>query len=126
MKDLDRNEALILDRRSFTVQSALALLSGVAITLTGCGRIEGDGSPTAPSTSSDRSGAVSNNHGHVAVITGAQLMAGNAVSLNIQGNAGHPHIVELTAGETMQIAGGQRMSKESSSDQAHRHTVTFN
>jgi hypothetical protein len=34
--------------------------------------------------------------------------------------------VELTVAEVQQIAGRQRVAKESSTDDAHRHTVTFN
>jgi hypothetical protein len=71
-------------------------------------------------------GSVSANHGHTAVVTAAQLTAGDAVTLDIRGAADHPHTVELTAGEVMAIAGNQRVSKQSSTDLSHRHTVTFN
>jgi hypothetical protein len=36
---------------------------------------------------------ISANHGHSAVITGAQLTAGGAVELNIRGTATHAHTV---------------------------------
>jgi hypothetical protein len=116
------------ERRAFTVQSILAMLAGVTITLTGCGD---DDSPTSPSPGDGRTGNVSANHGHTAVITSAQLMAGGAVSLNIRGTATHPHTVELSAAEIDQIAGGQRLSKPSSTDDSpdagrHNHVVTFN
>lgn len=111
-----------LDRREFTVQSALALLSGVAITISGCG---GGDSPSSPS-SGDMVGTVSANHGHSAVITGAQLTAGGALNLSIQGSSVHSHNVELTAGEVASIGSRQRVSKESSVNDSHSHTVTFN
>jgi hypothetical protein len=119
-----------LDRREFTAKTVLALLSGVAVTISACG----DDRPTSPSPTptpnpsagGSVTGTVEANHGHSAVITGAQLSAGNAVVLDIRGSATHPHTVELTAGEVMQIASRQRVSKSSSSDDGHTHTVTFN
>lgn len=52
-----------LDRREFTAPTVLALLSGVTITISGCGD---DGSPTSPSPprGGDAVGTVSANHGH--------------------------------------------------------------
>ena len=118
------------ERRAFTLQSILAILSGVTITITACG---GDDSPTSPSPGGNggRTATVSANHGHTAEITSAQLMATNAVTLNILGTATHPHTVELSVGEVGQIAGGQRVTKTSSTDDSpdagrHGHAVTFN
>ena len=116
-------------RRAFALQSILTMLAAVTITISGCGD---DDSPTSPSPSpDDRAGSVSANHGHTATITAAQLMSGDAVSLNIRGSATHPHFVELSAAEIGQIAGGQRLSKVSSTDDSpdagrHNHLVTFN
>jgi hypothetical protein len=131
----DLHENTTLDRREFTLAAALAALSGVAITITGCGGGSGS-SPTAPSTpppstggggaTADKTGAISSNHGHRAVVTGGQLTAADAVSLDIRGDADHPHTVVLTAAEVASIAGNQRVSKESSSNSSHSHTVTFN
>jgi len=117
------------DRRQFTRASVLALLSGVAITVSDCSSY--GGSPTSPSgggdgNSGDEEGVISANHGHRAVITDVQLKAGNGVTLDIQGTANHPHTVELTAQQIQAIADGQRVSQLSSTDQAHSHTVTFN
>lgn len=122
-----------LSRREFTKKSALALLSGVAITVVGCS----SDSPTAPTPtppttpptgtpSNDVSGSVSANHGHTAVITGAALTAGGDLSLDITGTANHPHTVALTAADLTQIQNGQSVSKASSTDSSHNHTVTFN
>lgn len=118
------NENLIT-RREFTLEWALAILSGATITISGCGR----SSPTSPSPtpmSSDRTGSISANHGHTAVITAAQITTASGISLNILGSANHPHTVDVTQAELMQIGDGQQVSKQSSSDQGHTHTVTFN
>lgn len=118
----------LFDRREFTLASALAVLSGVAITVSGCG----GGSPASPSptpgagSSNEKVGTVSANHGHSAVITSAQLTAAGTLSLNIQGSATHPHLVDLTAGDVAAIAGSQRVARTSSTDNGHAHTVTFN
>jgi hypothetical protein len=48
------------------------------------------------------------------------------LSLNIQGTASHPHTVDLTAADISSVAASQRVSKESSSDNGHSHSVTFN
>ena len=61
----------LLDRREFTAEAALAALAGVVITISGCGG-GGYSSPSSPDMpapagggSSDESGTISNNHGHV-------------------------------------------------------------
>lgn len=127
MKDRKTPYEPTFDRREFTERTVLALLSGVVITVSGCGG-DDDDSPTGPTPpgGSGATGAVSANHGHLAEISGAQLTAGNAVALDIRGQADHPHTVELSATEVMQVAGGQRVSKSSSTDDSHLHTVTFN
>jgi hypothetical protein len=114
------------DRRQFTVGAILALLAGVTITLSGCGDDDGPLAPSPAPGGSNITGSISANHGHSAVITDAQLGAGNVVTLDIRGTAAHPHTVELTVGEAQQIAARQRVVKESSTDDGHRHTVTFN
>lgn len=127
-------EEKTLDRREFTLAAAMAALSGVAITISACG---GGGSPSSPTpaptptpappaAAGDKVGTISDNHGHSAVITGAQLTAGGALALDIRGSADHTHSVSLSASEITSIAGGQRVSKSSTTSSSHDHTVTFN
>ena len=118
-----------LSRREFTLESALAMLAGVVITVSGC---DSD-SPSSPTpsgggggTSTDVNGDVSANHGHVATITGAQITAAGALSLNIMGNATHPHTVSLSASQVQQIGARQRVVVTTTTDDSHNHTVTFN
>lgn len=123
--------AQCISRREFTLAAAMAVLSGVAISVTGCGGSD-SGSPAAPSpaasssASSDKTGAISANHGHAAVIASAQLGASGGITLNIQGTSAHPHTVALSGSDLSAIAANQRVSKESSNDAGHTHTVTFN
>jgi hypothetical protein len=116
-----------LTRRDFTIQSALAMLAGVTITISGCGD---DDPPTAPSTTAtDKTGTVSTDAGHShtgAVITAAQFTAGNAITLTLTGATTHTHTVSLSQAELTQISAGTRVQKTSSNDNAHTHSVTFN
>ena len=119
-------EAKRLDRREFTLAAAMAILSGVAITVSGCGS-DASPSPAAPTPSGgDKTGSISANHGHAATVTSAQFTAAGGITLAIQGTASHPHTVTLAASEITSIASNQRVSKESSNDSGHSHTVTFN
>jgi hypothetical protein len=119
-----------LDRRQFSVAAALALLGGATITI-GCGGSSNPNNPNNPNPApvlgpGDKAASVAANHGHIAVLTAAQLSGGGALTLTITGQSNHPHTVALTAAEVAQIAGGARVSKESSQDDQHNHTVTFN
>ncbi len=125
-----------LDRRKFTLATAMAMLAGVAITITeACGSsynsptssggTGGTGGSTGTATG-DKTGTISNNHGHVAVITAAQLNAGGDLVLNIQGTATHNHTVSLTGADLSSIAAGTKVAHDSSTDFGHSHTVTFN
>jgi hypothetical protein len=126
-----------LKRRQFTQEASLAFLAGVAVVITDCGGGSGGGSsysttgstpPTtqAAASTDDKVGSISANHGHTAVITSAQLLAGGAVSLNIQGSAGHNHVVDLVAQAIQDIKANMKVAKESTSTQGHTHMVTFN
>ena len=116
-----------MDRREFSVEAARFLLGGAALVITGCGG--GGGSVTGPTTSaapvSDAAGTIATNHGHAVTISAAQLLAGGALEIEIQGTSSHPHTVSLTSGEVVAVRSGVRVSKESTGN-SHTHTVTFN
>lgn len=120
-------------RRDFSVASALAILGGVTITVTGCGDSTGSTTTTptpptqtTPPAPTDATGNVGANHGHTAVVTAAQQSAGNTIVIDIQGSSSHPHTVQLTGPDLGQIVAGNRLTKTSSTDSAHNHSVTFN
>jgi hypothetical protein len=127
-KTLERVQAVT--RREFTVEAILAMLAGVAITVSGCG----SSSPAAPTQTTtppatapqDVPGAISDNHGHVATVTSAQITAANAVTLNIQGTATHNHVVSLTNDQVRLIGARTQVAVQSTNDAGHMHTVTFN
>jgi hypothetical protein len=129
----------VFDRRTFTLEAALAVLGGVTISISGC---RGTGSPMiadpaplptptptpTPTPLMDKTGVFLANHNfpHAAVITAAQLMAGDALRLDIRGASNHPHILDLSAEEIAAIANDRQISKVSSEQQGHTHHVTFN
>jgi hypothetical protein len=125
----EKELTLRIGRREFSRSAVIALLSAATITIADCGG-GGSGNPSpSPSptpTPGDVPGTVSGNHGHTAVVTAAQITAANAVSLDIRGEATHPHTVALSAAEVGMIGTRQTVSKTSSNNDGHIHTVTFN
>jgi hypothetical protein len=101
------------------------LLAGVTITISGCG--DDDNNSPAPSpTPTTVTGSVSGNHGHEATITGAQITQGGTLSLDIRGQATHPHTVQVTSAQLTSIGARQQVAIVSTTDNNHSHTVTFN
>jgi hypothetical protein len=128
----DRVETIVHDtpltRREFTLEAALALLAGCVITISdACGSST---SPTPVTPPADITGVISANHNHVAVITGAQITAGNVVALNIQGTAAHSHTLSITQADLTTLKNRQSVTRDSTTDNSntfglHSHTVTF-
>jgi hypothetical protein len=115
----------VMDRRDFLANAGLlAAWAAIPIVLTGCGS---DRKSPTNTEAGDVAGSVSlsNGHTHSAVITKAQIDAGSGVTLTLTGS-GHTHTVSLVDEEVMSIGKGQRVSKLSSTREAHDHTVTFN
>ena len=127
-----------IERREFTREASLAFLAGVVVVISDCGGGGGGGNdgyggnPAAgnppPTSTSDgsKTGSISANHGHTAVITAAELQAGGVLALSIAGSAGHDHAVNLVAQAMQDIKDGKKVAKESTSTQGHTHSVTFN
>ena len=131
---LDRSESFETGasrtRREFTLEAALALLAGCVITISdACGSsTPTDPTPAAPPA--DITGLIGSNHSHSAVITGAQITAGNAVTLNIQGTAVHSHTLSLTQADLTALKNRQSVTRDSSTDFSnafgtHSQAVTF-
>jgi copper homeostasis protein CutC len=112
-----------LTRRAFTLDAALAILAGCVITIadTACGSST---SPT-PAAPADVNGVIAANHGHIAVIMGAQITAGNAVSLDIRGTATHTHTVAISQSDLTTLKNRQTVATNSTTDASHSHAITF-
>src|SRR5437870_5204874 len=92
LKEMESGTAL--SRREFTLEAALAILAGCVITITDAACGSSNSTPTTPTAPpADINGVVAANHAqpHAVVITGAMITAGNAVTLNIQGQSTHNH-----------------------------------
>ena len=121
-------ERKLLTRREFTLEAALTLLAGCVITISdACGSST---APTPVTPSADVTGVISVNHNHSGVITSAQITAGGASTLNIQGTAVHSHTVSITQADLTALKNRQSIARESSTAPSntygiHSHTVTF-
>lgn len=118
-----------LTRRQFTLEAALAILAGCVITIsdTACGSSKTPTTPTPPlPAATDVNGNVSANHGHVAVITGAQITDGVAiVALDIRGTATHTHTLSISQADLTSLKNRQTVVSNSTTDSGHSHTVTL-
>ena len=63
------------------------------------------------------------NHGHVLVVTTADVTAGRQIRYDIQGTSDHPHTVVLTAAHFQQLAQNQAIMTVSSFDADHSHDI---
>lgn len=128
-----------IDRREFAKYASLAFLSGVSVIVSACGgsSYSSPSSPPPPTPTPDPAspgdavGQISANHGHRAVVTAAEEMAGGALQLDIRGDADHTHTVSLSAQDVQDVRAGARVATLSTTAQsatlpAHAHTVTFN
>jgi hypothetical protein len=114
------------DRRMRAGRMVLACLLAAGVGLAGCGD-DDNGSPTSPSpTSQGATAVISNNHGHVAALTGAEVAAGSARTIDIRGNADHSHMLDLTNDDVLRLQMRQRVDKDASTNNSHSHRVTFN
>jgi hypothetical protein len=114
-----------ITRREFSLQSALAILSTCVITIDGCGGYKNPNNPTPAPTVNDVTGSISANHGHTATIKAADITAGNAINLDIQGSATHPHTVAISQSDLQTLKNRQAVSRDSTNTSGHSHTVTF-
>ena len=120
-------ESTAVTRREFTLEAALALLAGCVITISdvACGGSK-NANPANPSpATADINGTVSANHGHMVTVTAAQITATNAVTLTLVGNASHNHTVSLSQADLLSLKNRQAVSRDSSNDNSHMHSVTF-
>lgn len=127
----DREERLVLrqplTRREFTLDAALAVLAGCVITIadTSCGSSTSPTPAAGAAPPADVNGVIAANHGHIAVIMGAQITAGNAVSLDIRGSATHTHTVAVSQSDLSTLKSRQPVTMTSTTDASHSHAVTF-
>jgi hypothetical protein len=114
--------------------AAGSTLITATLTATGTTHTASASITVASAIAGDATGSVLENHPlpHTGLITTSQLSAGNALTLDIRGQAFHSHTLSLTGTQVRLIAAGCRISQVSSmathSDGSglHNHSVTFN
>lgn len=112
-------------RREFLKYMAVTGLVLPAIAIVGCDSDSGSVVKDENSEFSNRTGSITNNHGHTVVLTAAQQQAGAAITLELTTGGGHIHTVALSADQVLAIVGGNAVSVTSSVDSNHSHDVTF-
>ncbi|MCZ6534216.1 MAG: hypothetical protein O7A08_14790, partial [SAR324 cluster bacterium] len=115
-----------MQRREFLTK-LIVLPTGLAIValISDCG---GDGSSSesaASGTGAGLTGAISANHRHTVFLTDVDLAEGAEIILALTLGDGHTHQVTLLASHLTTLLGGSSVSKGSSQDAGHTHTVTF-
>lgn len=114
---------------SMTRQQFLRTLVGAGIgaagiaTLAACGD-DGGGTPDAAGGScTTPTTTIGSNHGHVMMVTKAEVDAAVAKTYDITGTGGHSHTVMVSAANFATLAGGGTLTITSSSSGAHTHDV---
>jgi hypothetical protein len=116
------------------------LLAGFMFTVVGCDDApdsdgsganssssgSGSGGGTSTGTYNDKTGSISDNHGHSVTLTAAQQAAGKACTLTLSTASGHDHLLYLGATNVITIRGGTKLTVPSTVDSGHHHDVTFN
>lgn len=65
------------------------------------------------------------NHGHVLMVSAADVAAGTERTYMIQGTSTHPHDVVVTSAQFAQLAAGTTVMAVSSLSAAHMHAITI-
>lgn len=117
---------------SMTRKQFLRSLAGVGVTAVGvsalaaCGGDDG-GKPDAPGASCTANGttaSIAGNHGHVLVVSAADVTAGADKTYDITGTAVHTHMVTVTAAMFTMLAANMTIMVISTTGSAHTHNVT--
>lgn len=69
---------------------------------------------------------IAGNHGHALSVSQADVDAGVERVYDIEGDAGHNHMVTITASQFATIAAGGNLTVVSTSGAAHTHMITVN
>jgi len=88
----------------------------------------GNGNPN-PNASADcltygTNVSIAGNHGHVLTVSVADINAGVDKTYNIEGTAGHPHEVTVTAANFNSLKTNTQISIVSTTGNSHTHNVT--
>lgn len=116
---------MTMTRKEFlrTLVGASVGAAGVAV-IAGCGDDGGGSTADAPPpTCASPASVIQANHGHVMMVSMADVTAGAAKTYNIMGTATHDHTVMISAAQFAQLKTGGTLTL-TSSNTLHTHSVT--
>ena len=103
----------------------LALTTGGAALAAACGGSESTPQRPAGNCLANGTGAsISGNHGHVLNVPKADVMAGAEKTYDIEGSAGHSHLVTLSAADMTTLQQNMQAQRVSTVELSHSHTIT--
>ncbi len=83
------------------------------------------GQPDAPAvTCTSTTAAIGANHGHMIMVSAADITAGVDKTYNIKGGSQHPHTVIVSAAMFTMLKAGMAIMVTSTTDAGHSHAVT--
>lgn len=91
--------------------------------LLGCGG-GGDDAGSPPAPGGGCSASIGGNHGHVLLITAADLNSTVDLTFDIQGSADHTHSVAFSAAQLAQLKAGATVNVTSSPTLGHEHPIS--
>ena len=71
-------------------------------------------------------GVIAGNHGHKATVNAAQIIRDQPLIWNIQSQADHPHLLELSVDQLHQLEALERVDVLTSTTDDHAHWVRYN
>lgn len=116
-----------LTRKEFisTVITAAAGAAGAALLVACSSGDDDDDGGSANCVQNGTAVEIASNHGHSLTVPKADVMAGAAMTYNIQGTATHPHTVTISTGAFAMLAANQTAMTVSSTDAGHSHSITI-
>ncbi len=78
----------------------------------------------APAECTTPTNSITSNHGHVLMVSLADVNAGAAKTYDISGSADHGHNLTISAAQFQQIKDGQTLNLTSTSGGGHTHNVS--
>lgn len=114
-----------LTRKEF-LGSMIGLASGAAgaVLLVGCGGDEASGDAGATSCSMNGSTTeIGGNHGHMLVVSKADIAAGVSKTYDITGSADHAHSVAIGASFFAMLQNNMAVTTSSSTVDSHSHSI---
>ena len=125
-----------MDRKSFLNKTMAAFLAGIPfLSFMGCGDDDDDDNnddmtPDETPTETDcgangTNATINGNHGHTLTVSKEDVAAGVAKTYDIDGSAGHPHSVSVSADDFTALQNNDSVMTESSTGGGHTHGISI-